>query len=134
VTPFDADGWFATGDFGTLDEEGRLVVVGRRDGRFVSGGENVQPEVIEAALLALPGVTRALVVPVEDAEFGARPAAFVAMEGGRAPDGAALGAALRVRLPGYLVPDAYLPWPEGEEGLKPSRAALREEAARRVKA
>jgi O-succinylbenzoic acid--CoA ligase len=132
-TPFGADGWFATGDLGYLDGEGRLVVAGRRDNRFASGGENVQPEAVEAALLALPGVARAVVVPVEDAEFGARPAAFVAVEGGGPPDTAALGEALRVRLPGYLVPVAFLPWPEGEEGLKPSRTALREEAMRRQK-
>jgi len=129
AAPFDADGWFATGDLGHLDEAGRLVVVGRRDDRFVSGGENVQPEAVEAALLALPGVARAVVVPVADAEFGARPAAFVAMEGGGAPDGAALAASLRARgLPGYLVPVAFLPWPEGEGDLKPGRAALRERA------
>jgi O-succinylbenzoic acid--CoA ligase len=129
--PFGANGWFATGDLGHLDGEGRLVVTGRRDNRFVSGGENVQPEAVEAALLVLPGVARAVVVPVADAEFGARPAAFVVMEGGEPPDGAALGTALRARLPGHLVPVAFHPWPEGEEGLKPSRAALREEAARR---
>src|SRR5690606_17309581 len=120
-------------DLGYLDGEGRLVVAGRRDNRFVSGGENVQPEAIEAALLALPGVARAAVVPVDDAQFGARPAAFVAVEGGAVPDGAALGAALRARVPGYLARVASFPWPEGEEGRKPRRAALREEAARRVK-
>ncbi|MDX1420045.1 MAG: o-succinylbenzoate--CoA ligase [Rubricoccaceae bacterium] len=130
TTPFDDDGWFATGDLGHLDGAGRLVVTGRRDNRFVSGGENVQPEAIEAALLALPGVARAVVVPVPDAEFGLRPAAFVVTASGKAPDGPALAAALRERLPGYLVPVAFLRWPEGEGGLKPRRTALRDVAAR----
>ncbi len=44
--------WHATGDLGRLDADGRLVVTGRRDLQFVSGGENVHPEPIEAALLA----------------------------------------------------------------------------------
>lgn len=131
VAPFDPDGWFATGDLGHLDEAGRLVVTGRADSRFISGGEHVQPEAVEAALLALPGVARAVVVPVADAEFGARPAAFVAMDDGTPPDGAALGAALRARLPGYLVPVAFLPWPGGDADLKPSRAALQSEAAQK---
>ena len=74
--------WHPTGDIGRFDSEGRLVVTGRRDLQFVSGGENVHPEPIEAALLALDGVLEAVVVPVPDLEFGHRPAAFVRLEDG----------------------------------------------------
>lgn len=123
--------WHPTGDVGHLDAEGRLVVTGRVDLQFVSGGENVRPEAIEAALLALGGVREAVVVPVSDAEFGARPVAFVRLDGGAEVDGPALGGALRASLPGFMVPVAFHAW-RGAEGLKPDRPALTREAERRA--
>ncbi|MEM6325778.1 MAG: AMP-binding protein [Bacteroidota bacterium] len=123
VRPFDADGWFATGDLGRLDDEGRLIVEGRKGLQFVSGGENIQPEAIERALLRLSGVAEAVVVPVEDEAFGHRPVAFVRMETGAPPDGQALGAGLRESLPGFMVPVAFHAW-EGARGMKPDRVGL----------
>jgi O-succinylbenzoic acid--CoA ligase len=127
--PLDGDGFFRTGDLGTLDESGRLVVIGRADGRFVSGGENVQPEEVEAALASLPGVVRAVVVPVPDAEFGMRGVAFVDAEEGRPVDAIRLNAALAERLEHFKLPVRYLQWPAGPTGLKPSRRALTDLAA-----
>jgi o-succinylbenzoate---CoA ligase len=124
--PFDPEGWFATGDLGAWAEGGRLRVVGRRDNLFISGGENVQPEAVEAALLALPGLRQAVVVPVPDAEFGARPAAFVEADAW-APE--AWRAALAERLPRFMLPVAFHPWPEDTRGLKPSRPLLAARAA-----
>ena len=115
--------WFATGDLGHVDDQGRLVVTGRRGLMFVSGGENVQPEAVEAALLALDGVAEAVVVPVPDAAFGHRPAAFVRPAGPAPPDADAIRAALRRTLPGFMVPVAVWPW-GGAGGMKPDRPAL----------
>ena len=67
---------FASGDLGRL-EGGRLFVTGRRDARFISGGENIQPEEVEQALLEHPAVVAAVCVALPDAEFGSRPAAFL---------------------------------------------------------
>lgn len=122
------DGWFVTGDLGAWDEEGRLVVAGRVDAMFVSGGENVHPEAIERVLLGVPGVRQAIVVPVADAEYGARPAAFVDGE----VDPAVLHDAVRDRLPSFMAPVAWYPLDAAAAGgLKPSRRALEREAARR---
>jgi len=126
--PVDADGWFATGDRGEMDAAGRLRVHGRIGNGFVSGGENIQPETIEAALAALPEVADAVVVSVSDAEFGARPVAFVRAVEDRQPDADELATALRATLPGFMVPIAFLPW-TGPLGLKPDRQALARDAS-----
>lgn len=128
--PATTDGWFATGDLGEWDAHGNLLVRGRKDNRFVSGGENIQPEEIERHLQAMDGVLDAIVVPVADAEFGERPVAFVRIEG--ALDPKALLTTLATRLPRFKLPKVVLPWPEAASGggMKVSRAELAEAAAR----
>lgn len=122
------EGWFATGDRGTLDAEGRLRVLGRMDRMFVSGGENIQPEEIESKLERLEGVKRAAVVPVPDDEFGARPIAFVEwIDGGESKR---LESALRRTLPGFKIPDAFhsLPSEATSGSLKMDYELLRRRA------
>ena len=80
VLPLVHGGWFATGDLGSLSEEGNLLYKGRKDNLFISGGENIYPEEIEKALGLIPGVTLALVIPEEDREYGMRPVAFLQMD------------------------------------------------------
>ena len=76
-SPFDADGWFATGDLGRWLPDGRLFVDGRRGDLVITGGENVWPEVVEAALRDLTSVADVAVAGVPDAEWGQRVAAWV---------------------------------------------------------
>ncbi|MGL9736295.1 MAG: AMP-binding enzyme [Symbiopectobacterium sp.] len=78
----DSDGWFHTRDrFHTRDsgvfQYHEWHVLGRLDNQFFSGGEGIQPENIEALLLAHPKVQQACVVPVAAAEFGQRPVAVI---------------------------------------------------------
>ena len=56
-----------------------------RDARIISGGENIQPEEVEQVLLEHPAVRAAVCVAVPDAEFGSRPAAFLALAYGPLP-------------------------------------------------
>ena len=129
--PLDDGGWFHTGDLGEFDGDGYLRVVGRADNLFVSGGENVQPEEIEAALLRLEGVEEAVVVPVPDPEFGERPVAFVRMADGADPLTPNLAGSLAESLPRFKVPDAFYPWPAGVgAGMKVDRVSFRERARR----
>lgn len=124
--PVDDAGWFLTGDLGTMDPDGALRVCGRLGNRFKVGGENVQPEEIERALLQLPGVAQARVTPVDDAAYGQRPVAFV--DGG--PEEAAALAALAGELPKHALPVRLLPWPHALESAlgKLNAAALRAHA------
>ncbi len=71
------DGWLYTGDLGYLDEDGFLYVVDRRSDLIISGGENVYPAEIEAALLAHPDVMEAGVTGMNDETWGQVPIAFV---------------------------------------------------------
>lgn len=128
LRPFDEAGWFATGDLGRLDEHERLTVLGRIDNLFVSGGENVLPEEIEAALAVDQTVRRAVVVPVADAEYGMRPVAFVQSSGSL--DEARLRRHVEAVLPRFMVPDAFYPWPADAagEGFKTDRTWLQRHA------
>ncbi|HET6566866.1 MAG TPA: o-succinylbenzoate--CoA ligase, partial [Rhodothermales bacterium] len=127
--PVDADGWFHTGDLGALDARGSLTVLGRRDNMFISGGENVQPEEIEQVLCRIPGVEQAVVVPVPDAEFGFRPAAFVQAAPGSARP-SEYAAVLSGMLPRFKVPVAFFDWTEADTGER--MKVDREELARRA--
>jgi O-succinylbenzoic acid--CoA ligase len=130
----DEEGWYHTGDAGELDAKGRLLVHGRLDAMFISGGENIYPEVVERALCRRDDVAQAIVVPAPDEEFGFRPVAFVERKNGRPPDDAAwtaeLLAFLREELPRFACPDAFYAFPEENGGVKPRRNELRQYAAR----
>ncbi|MEG0009611.1 MAG: AMP-binding protein [Aeromonas sp.] len=121
--PLDEEGWFHTRDKGHFTEHGELVVEGRLDNLFISGGENIQPETIEQRLVDHPAVAQALVVPIPSDEWGQRPAAFIDWHG-EPVSHAELTAWIRAALPGYMVPDRWLPWPDLGGSLKPSRTRL----------
>ena len=134
-----ADGWFASGDLGRLDG-GRLSVTGRRDARFISGGENIQPEEVEQALLEHPAVLAAVCVAVPDPEFGSRPAAFLALASGPLPP-SDIEAHLDARLARFKHPVRYFALPATPSGsagsasrsaIKHSRSTLTAQATRAI--
>jgi O-succinylbenzoic acid--CoA ligase len=75
--PKDSDGWLATGDAGYLGPGGRLHVRGRLTEMIVTGGENVWPSPVEAALRRHPGVADVSVAGRDDPEWGQRVVAWV---------------------------------------------------------
>jgi O-succinylbenzoic acid--CoA ligase len=99
-------GWLKTGDFGSLDSEGRLTVLGRRHDLLISGGENVYPAEIEAALLQHPEVRDAGVLALDDAHWGQVPCALV-VTGSSTLDERALREWCRGRLASYKVPARF---------------------------
>ena len=75
--PFDGEGWFRTGDSGRLDMAGRLAVDGRLSDLIITGGENVWPSAVEAALGSHPGVAEVTVASRSDPEWGQKVVAWV---------------------------------------------------------
>jgi malonyl-CoA/methylmalonyl-CoA synthetase len=74
---FDADGWFRTGDLGSLDELGYLRIEGRSKELIITGGYNVHPREVEELLLEHPRVAEVAVVGTPSEEWGEVVTAFV---------------------------------------------------------
>ena len=101
--------WFTTGDLGRLDGDHRLEILGRADDMIITGGENVYPVEIEAALEGHPAVVEAAVFGIEDPEWGQTVAACVVAPG---LDQLDLDRFLRSRLAGFKIPTLWSFVPE----------------------
>ncbi len=101
------EGWLHTGDIGVLDADGFLQVLDRRDDLIVSGGENVYPAEVEAALLAHPSVSAAAVIGLNDPAWGQ--AVWAAVVGDSRASEGELREWLRGRIAGYKVPRRIIP-------------------------
>ena len=71
------NGWFHTGDVGTIDDEGYLSIVDRTKDMIIRGGFNVYPRELEEVLMTHPGVSLAAVIGVPDERLGEEVKAFV---------------------------------------------------------
>lgn len=72
-----SDGWFATADLGSFDDDGRLRVTGRRDDVVISGGVNIALSAVTSAVRGLAGIRDAVAIGVPDDEWGTRVVACV---------------------------------------------------------
>ena len=97
-------GWLRTGDLARRDARGAFTICGRRKEMYISGGENVFPGEVEAALADHPGVAEVVVIGVADPRWGEVGRAFVVCRSGCAPNEAEIVAFARARLAGYKVP------------------------------
>lgn len=127
---FTRDGWFRTGDLGSLERGGWLTIVGRLKEVVIRGGENISTNEVESVLEAHPAVRAAVAVGYPDDVLGERVCAFVVAEpefdlemcrAWFAEQGVA-----RFKTPERVVRVDSLP--QLATG-KPDRAALRERAA-----
>ena len=121
-----SDGWETLGDLGYLDTEGYLYLVDRRTDMIVTGGSNVYPAEVEAALEAHPSVLSCAVIGLPDDDFGQRVHAIVEF---RAPvDDDTLRSHLAEHLVRYKIPKSFeaVDHPLRDEAGKLRRTALRE--------
>ncbi|MCW2533323.1 MAG: Feruloyl-CoA synthetase [Blastococcus sp.] len=98
------DGWYRSGDAGSVDDEGFLYVRDRYKDMIISGGENVYPAEVESALLELDDVQEAAVIGVPDPTWGEVGLAVVVPTPGTKPDVDELRTRLRARLAAFKVP------------------------------
>ena len=101
---FTADGWFKTGDVGHLDGSGVLTLVGRSKDLIITGGFNVYPAEVEAAINDMPGVQESAVVGLPHADFGEGVLAVVVAKAGALVDPGQLIAELKTQLAAFKVP------------------------------
>jgi long-chain acyl-CoA synthetase len=134
----ERDGFITSGDVGYIDADGYVFICDRKRDMVISGGVNIYPAEIEAALHAVPGVHDCAVFGIPDEEFGEAPMAVVEPEAGVTLDIADLRAQLRTSLADYKVPkhveiQAHLP---REDSGKIFKRRLRdphwEKAGRRI--
>ncbi len=83
-------GWLHTGDIGYLDAEGDLFILQRRSDLIISGGENIYPAEVEAALRLHPALDDALVFGLPDERWGQRVAALAQLKAGKSVAATAL--------------------------------------------
>jgi acyl-CoA synthetase (AMP-forming)/AMP-acid ligase II len=79
---FDADGWYHTGDVGTLDGDGYLTITDRISDIIIRGGENISAAEIEELMAGMPAVAEVCVVAEPDERLGEHAAAVLRVRDG----------------------------------------------------
>jgi fatty-acyl-CoA synthase len=132
---FLGDGWINSGDLGRIDKDGYLWVTGRAKDLIIRGGHNIEPAIIEEALLAHPDVQLAAAVGKPDAYAGELPVAYIQLKPGARATEDELKDFARARIPERAANPTEIHildrMPLTDIG-KPMKAELRHEAARRV--
>ena len=105
---FREDGFFISGDLGRIDDRGYIWIVGRAKDLIISGGFNVYPAEVEAAIEALPGVTECAVIGVPHADFGEGVVAVVTPKPGAILEEKTILAALANELAKFKQPKRVL--------------------------
>lgn len=101
-------GWFHTGDIARRDDDGFYFIVDRKKDMIITGGENVYPTEVEAALYEHPAIREAAVVGTPDELWGEAVCAVVALQHDQCCTVDDLRAYLRANLAHYKVPKRFL--------------------------
>jgi o-succinylbenzoate---CoA ligase len=120
-----SEDWLVTGDLGTIDDDGALRVIGRADTIIVSGGENIDPAFVEAAVVRVAGVDEALVAGLASDLWGMETVCLYVGEA----EPTRVEAELKDSLPGFMMPKRWLQ--VAELPLTPMGKPDRAQAARR---
>jgi fatty-acyl-CoA synthase len=124
---FDADGFFHTGDAGSVDEDGYVHFEGRRTEMIKTGGANVSPAELEVQLRACPPVKLARIVGMPDPRLDQVVVACITLKEGAGATEADIQAFLRERVAAYKVPKRVLFFDDGEIPMTTSATKVRDE-------
>jgi fatty-acyl-CoA synthase len=102
------DGWYRTGDIGSVDSDGYFYVHDRKKNIIISGGENISAAELERALLEHPDVADCGVIGRPDSRWDEVPVAYVIARGGCSISADALQAHMRARLARFKVPREFV--------------------------
>lgn len=102
-----ADGWFDTGDVGSIDPLGFVRITDRTKDLIKSGGEWISSVDLENALSALPGIAEVAVIAVPDPRWEERPLAIICWDANEGPDYALLRSALRKDMAKFMIPEYW---------------------------
>jgi acyl-CoA synthetase (AMP-forming)/AMP-acid ligase II len=105
---FTPDGWYRSGDLCSVDAQGFYYFKGRLGDMIKTGGANVSPREVEAALREVTGCPLSIVLGIEDAERGQIVAAIVVLPPDRDLDWDSVRAELRKKLSAYKVPRRFV--------------------------
>lgn len=99
------DGWFHTGDGGTVDAgDGHLTISDRKKDVIITGGENVSSIEVEDTIFSHPGVAEVAVIGVPDIKWGETIKALIVLAGGAVVSEAEIIAHCKERMAGYKAP------------------------------
>ena len=101
---FREDGYFITGDLGSMDQEGRISITGREKDLIITGGYNVYPKEIELLIDDLDDVQESAVIGLPHPDFGESVCSVVVLKPGKRPDKETILAALKNRLAKFKQP------------------------------
>lgn len=120
--------WESVGDLGSVDQAGYLYLADRRNDLIISGGANIYPAEVEAAIDAHPAVRGSAVIGLPDAEWGARVHAIVQPVEDAGLEEQELMEFVADRLARFKLPRSieFTPEPLRDEAGKVRRAALRQ--------
>ncbi len=105
---FSKDGWFRTGDVGTIDLNGYMQITDRTKDLIKSGGEWVSSVALESALMALPEVKEACVIAIPDPKWVERPLACLVLRQGATLSGEKIKTFLSKDFAAYQIPDNFI--------------------------
>ena len=110
--PKIVNGWLHTGDLATIDKDGYVKIVGRKDDMFISGGENIHAGEIEAALKKFWKIKDVAIIPIAHPKWGHRPMMIAEAKEDQTLDPEEIKGFLKDKIAKIKIPDQVVQLPE----------------------
>ncbi len=131
------DGWFRTGDQARINSKGNIMLIGRKKGMIIRGGQNIYPAEIEGLVLMHPKVKHVAIVPMPDPIMGEKACSYVVPHEGKEFTFDEMTSFLKSKkIASYKIPErleirSELPMRDAQ---KVAKASLREDVTQKLKA